>query len=301
MTASRYKVILSRADTYDVSRIKELVDQGVTELLPGRNFYSSRILLKPNLISSRASALACTDGRIIRSVAEWFLDQGGTIAIGDSPAFGSATAVLKKHGILSCLKGLDIEVQHFKSVVPKTLSHGMSIGVAEEALTCDYFINLPKIKAHSQMFVTMAVKNLFGIVCGMRKAIAHMKNGDSHLRFAELMLDLAELLPESVSIVDGIDVMHRHGPVNGERLNLGCLAVGDDPVAVDTALLEVLEQNSRPGAGKWPRVFLRISLFPNAIHQHSPIQALLPPQSSTRYRSTPSAFSQVLLDDSRWR
>ena len=43
-----------------------------------------------------------------------------------------------------------------------------------------------------------------------------MRNGSSHLRFGELMLDLVELLPDMVTIADGIVVMSREGPVNGE-------------------------------------------------------------------------------------
>lgn len=234
-------VMLARLESYDKNRLKECIDRGAALLGLQRRFNGKKVLLKPNLISARAPALACTDGRFISAAAEWYLDCGARVVLGDSPAFGSADAALKRHGIDTALAHLDITTLPFRTVRRTTLSHGVSIGVAEEALDCDFFVNLPKIKAHNQMYLTAGVKNLFGIVIGMRKAVAHMKNGSSHLRFADLMLDLVELLPDTVTIADGIVAMHREGPVNGEPVQLGCLAMSVDPVAVDTALLALLE------------------------------------------------------------
>lgn len=113
--------------------------------------------------------------------------------------------------------------------------------VAAEALDCDYFVNLPRIKAHGQMGVTMAVKNVFGIVLGARKAWLHMRHGRSHLEFAEMLLDLLPLLPATLALADGIEVMNERGPVYGPRLSLGCVAASADFVALDRALLAVLE------------------------------------------------------------
>ncbi len=233
--------MLARAETYDINDIKTFLDGSKHLLVSGQQFYGRKVLLKPNLISGRAPALACTDGNFIRAVAEWFVDCGARVVLGDSPAFGSVDSVLRRHAIDDKIAHLDITVLPFKTVRMTSLSHGVTIGIAEESLDCDLFVNLPKVKAHNQMYLTAAVKNLFGIVCGMRKAVAHMKNGSSHTRFGDLMLDLVELLPENIAIADGIIAMHREGPVNGDPLNLGCVAMSADPVALDTALLDVLE------------------------------------------------------------
>ena len=235
------QVMLARAESYNKITIKEFVDRCADLFPQEKQFNGKKVLLKPNLISARAPALACTNGQFIAAVAEWFLDNGARVTIGDSPAFGSADSVLKRHGIVDEIAHLSLTILPFKTVRKTSLSHGVTIGIAEEALDCDFFVNLPKIKAHNQMYLTLAVKNLFGIVCGMRKAVAHMKNGSSHLRFGDLMLDLVELLPDTISIADGIVAMHREGPVSGDPLHLGCLAMSVDPVALDTAALSLLE------------------------------------------------------------
>jgi uncharacterized protein (DUF362 family) len=95
------------------------------------------------------------------------------------------------------------------------------------------------------MYVTLAVKNMFGIVCGMRKAVRHMQNGLSHRKFGDLMIDLCHTVPHSVSLIDGIDVMHKTGPIKGELLHVGCVGAAKDPVALDTALLAALELDHR--------------------------------------------------------
>ncbi len=239
--ADKIPIVIGRSRGYEIDRIKVFCDQAAVHLDLPVNLHGSSVLLKPNLISSRAPKLACTDARFIRGVAEWFADQGARLAIGDSPSFGSATQVMKKMGISAELQGLDLRVVEFKTPKEHILTHGVRVGIAEEATDCDLLINLPRIKAHNQMFVTIAVKNLFGIVCGMRKAICHMKNGLSHQKFGDLMLDLTTLLPSQLSLVDGIEVMNRRGPINGDSLELGCLCAGADPVGVDTLLLSLLE------------------------------------------------------------
>ncbi|NNK57555.1 MAG: DUF362 domain-containing protein [Desulfofustis sp.] len=239
--ADTIPIVIGKSRDYDLERIKGFCEQAAAQLELPVNMHGSSLLLKPNLISSRASQLACSDARFVRGVAEWCLDQGARLAIGDSPSFGSAWQVMKKMGIAAGLEGLDVRFVEFKSPHEHILTHGVKVGIAEDALACDLLVNLPRIKAHSQMYVTMAVKNLFGIVCGMRKAVCHMKNGLSHQKFGDLMLDLAFVLPNQITLVDGIEVMSRRGPIRGELLELGCLCAGIDPVAVDTMLLELLE------------------------------------------------------------
>lgn len=89
-------VIFDRCSSYDRRRIKSFCDSALGHLETEKNFHGSTVLLKPNLISSRASKLACSDGRFIRAVAEWFVDNGARVQIGDSPSFGSAEQVLRK-------------------------------------------------------------------------------------------------------------------------------------------------------------------------------------------------------------
>lgn len=206
-----------------------------------------RILLKPNLVSGGASSgLSCTHPRFVVAVAQWCLDHGARVAVGDSPAFGSARSVMAACGLLDALGKLPVRLADFSKVRRVRLASGEEVGLAEEALQCDELVNLPRVKAHGQLFVTLAVKNYFGTVVGLRKPCWHMRHGGQAGRFEELLVDLLAVLPGGISLADGIEAMHRDGPVSGEPFALGVLGASRNPVALDTALLEILRLS--PGA-----------------------------------------------------
>lgn len=234
-------VVLQRCARYERSAICRLVDGAVNGLGLNNNFNGAVVLLKPNLISGGGADLSCTHKEFVAGAAMWFLDHGAKVRIGDSPAIGSGASVCEKRGITGALTDMGVEQVDFKDSVKKTLTGGVSVNVARAVLDCDFLVNLPKVKAHKQMYVTLAVKNIFGIVKGINKAMLHMTDGGSHDQFSGIILDLLELLPPSLHLADGIVAMHRSGPLDGKPLQLNCVGAATCPVALDTALLELLE------------------------------------------------------------
>ncbi len=231
---------LLRQETYDRSVLKEKIDLlWRTLALPGVR--SCRVLLKPNLISAkRRDGLPCTHGEFIAAMAEYLLDHGAQVAVGDSPAFGRARGVMKAVGIADCLAGLPVEMVNFEAGVDHELANGVRVRVARVALECDLLVNLPKCKAHCQTLVSLAVKNYFGTVLGWRKPWLHMRHGERPEEFCAILVDLLALFPTTVSLLDGIIALHRDGPINGEPVHLGVMAASSNPVALDTAMLQVL-------------------------------------------------------------
>ena len=238
---SKINVCLDRCETYSYDVIKPLLDNQMDLLGVPADLSSKKILLKPNLLSAGGPSLSCSNPLFVKAVAASFLSRGARVLLGDSPGFGSAAQVLKRQGFTAAFAGLAVEHVVFKTRLVQKLPCGVSVGVAAEALDCDYFVNLPRIKPHDQMRVTMAVKNVFGIVLGARKAWLHMKCGESRRFFAELILDLQDILPPAFVFADAIEVMNRRGPMKGSSLLLGCLAASKSSVALDRAMLEVLE------------------------------------------------------------
>ncbi len=200
-----------------------------------------RILLKPNLVSGQGhDGLGCTHPEFVAAVAEWCVDQGARVAVGDSPAFGSGQRVMQICGIRSALRGLPVKTIHFSRGKSKCLDCGIKVGIAPEALDCDFLINMPKVKAHAQVRVTLAVKNYFGIVSGWKKAWLHMRCGERENLFESLLVDLLKVVPAGFSFIDGIVAMHKTGPITGDPFPLGLVAGSLNPVALDAALLDIL-------------------------------------------------------------
>jgi uncharacterized protein (DUF362 family) len=239
------QVVLQRCGNYNRTTVTATIEAALQQLGRTGGLHGKIVLLKPNLISGSGSPLACTHPEFIAGVAAFFLDHGARVLLGDSPAFGNAIKVCEKLGIAAALKGMDVRIVDFSSPLPQRLAGGLTISLAREALECDLFVGLPKVKAHNQMYVTLAVKNLFGIVKGINKALLHMVHGSTHHGFAEIILDLLDLLPPQMHLADGIMVMHQSGPLDGGPLPLCCIAAADSAVAMDTALLQVLELDPR--------------------------------------------------------
>jgi uncharacterized protein (DUF362 family) len=235
-------VYLQRQKQYDSDLLTEFFQECFSQEKL-QSLRGAKVLIKPNLISSRGPELACTHPAFLLALADWLALSGATVVVGDSPAFGRASSVLRMLDLDKDLAKRGIKITEFEATVYRRLRCGITVGVAAESLECDLFVNAPKLKAHDQMYMTIAVKNIFGIIKGLRKSMLHMQYGGSSALFSQIILDLIELLPTHVSAVDGIDVMHRQGPLHGSCLQLGCVALSRDPVALDTSLLHALELN----------------------------------------------------------
>lgn len=237
----KYRVALQDCADYGRDRLKEKIEQtcGAIGLQVKTG---STVLLKPNLVAAGSAPLhlACSSPEFVAAVAEWCLDLGAKVKVGDSPAFGSAKMVMAACGMAEVLRPLGVEVINFSRSRLMELNCGKKIPIATEALACDMLLNLPRVKAHSQLYVSLAVKNYFGVVVGWRKALHHAVNGDVANRFEALLLDLPGLFPTSYSLLDGIVAMHKAGPMKGEPFSLGLIGAAHDPMALDTAVMRII-------------------------------------------------------------
>jgi len=102
----------------------------------------------------------------------------------------------------------------------------------------DFLVSMPKIKTHHWSGVTLAMKNMFGIVPGSRygwpKNILHWKG------IQESILDLCATVPIHFVIADGIIAMEGNGPLNGTPRPLGRIVLADDPVAADATCARLM-------------------------------------------------------------
>lgn len=230
------------------SRLEDAVDAALTlaGYAPKRG---ERVLVKPNLL--RADALTCTDPRVVRAACAWLLDRGVRVRVGDSPGFGTAPGVSRSIGLSDALKELRDEFGNSVRIDPEGLGAPVSrqapslgvVRIGRLALEADSLLSVPRLKAHTQMGVTCAVKNLFGCVSGIHKGVAHARHGDKGEGGDDLpryIVALTRLLPPQAALVDAITAMHVRGPSYGSPCRLGLLAASTSCPAADTALYTLL-------------------------------------------------------------
>ena len=234
-----HNVYLEHLESYRSPELDSLAAR-LLEAAGCRPAKNQRVLVKPNLVACANAGLSCTHPLVVRAVCRYLTGHGARVTVGDSPAFGPAKAVAKACGLDQVLAGLPVRILTLGAPRRLPLRLGGSIGVCAHALDADYIVNLPRFKAHSQMLLTLAVKNFFGCVCGFRKAFAHQTLGDKANRFESMIVDVFQAMPPSVSLVDGVVAMHVSGPVRGEAFGLGLLGASESPVALDAALHAVL-------------------------------------------------------------
>lgn len=239
------KVSLIQASTYDREALHSSVEQLLAPLggLAAVVKRGDRVLLKPNLLTGSRPGKECvTRPELVATVAEMVKDLGGKPFMGDSPAFGSALGVAKANGYEPILKAVDLPVVEFHGKRYQTISQEFNhLLLSKEAFDADVVINLPKVKSHVQLTLTLGVKNLFGCVPGKMKAWWHMEAGKNANRFGEMLVETARTIDPDLTIIDGIIGHEGQGPSNGEPRFLGLLGAADDVFALDRAMLDVLQ------------------------------------------------------------
>lgn len=230
-------VALLRCPDYDPQRVGRVV----AEALDASGWTPPRghVLVKPNLLRA-TPALSCTHPQVVRAACAWLLDSGCRITVADSPGFGTARGVAEAIGLTEALRPLGLSVVPLDDAVQVPLSFGGSIGVARCALQADGVLSVPRLKAHSQMRVTLAVKNLFGGVPGVRKAFVHTRHGDRDHRFEGALVEVAATLPPTAALLDGVQAMHVTGPGAGKPYHLGLVGASASGVALDAAVCGLL-------------------------------------------------------------
>ncbi|BAU11862.1 hypothetical protein LEP3755_23650 [Leptolyngbya sp. NIES-3755] len=237
-------VSLLRATSYDLTELRAALET-LLEPLGGMSTIvkpGDRVLLKPNLLTGARPGKECvTRPEIVYCVAKMVQEAGGKPFLGDSPAFGSAQGVAKASGYLPLIESIDLPIVEFKGKRYETIGEEFNhLLLCKEAIEADVVINLPKVKSHMQLTVTMGVKNLFGCVPGKMKAWWHMEAGKDQSRFGTMLVETARTIDPDLTIVDGIIGHEGNGPSGGEPRELGVLGASRDVFALDRSIVEIL-------------------------------------------------------------
>lgn len=240
-------VSLIRTNSYQINELEKSLEEllkpfgGINKIVkPG-----DRVLLKPNLLTGSRPTKECVTRReIVYCVAKMVKEAGGKPFLGDSPAFGSAMGVAKANGYLSLLAEFDLPIVEFHGqrydIVSQEFNHLL---LGKEAMAADVIINLPKLKSHVQLTMTMGVKNLFGCVPGKMKAWWHLEAGKDARRFGKMLVETATAINPDLTIIDSIIGQEGNGPIGGEPRKIGILGASTDVFALDRTFLEILKVN----------------------------------------------------------
>ncbi|MGD1852282.1 MAG: DUF362 domain-containing protein [Cyanophyceae cyanobacterium] len=242
-------VSLLRAHDYELNTLRTKLEELLAPLGGMGTFVKpgDRDLLKPDLLTGARPTKECTTRpEIIRVVAEAVMAVGGEPFVGDCPAFGSAKGVAKSNGLAAIAEALNLPIVEVKGKRYEAIGESFNhLRLSKEAMNADVVINLPKVKSHCQITLTMGVKNLFGCVPGKMNAWWHLEAGKDHERFGNMLVETARAIAPNLTIIDGVIWHEGMGPSAGEPRDLCILGAASDVFALDLSIATLLGVDTR--------------------------------------------------------
>lgn len=225
------------------------------EELGGMNRFVSRgeiVLVKPNIGWDRTPEQAAnTNPDVVAEVVRQSLQAGAKRVIVTDVSCNEARRCFQRSGIAAAAQNAGAEV-----ILPEP-SRFKEVDLQGEVLTrwpvfdaylnLDKVINIPIAKHHALTGTTLGMKNWYGILGGSRNQL--------HQRIHESLVDLADFMRPTLTIVDCYRVLLRNGPTGGnleDVLLKKTLVASMDPVAVDAYVAKSiwnLEADSLPYLG----------------------------------------------------
>ncbi len=234
--ASPPTVILRDCPTYDVERIRAFVREALRDLglVP-----HGRTLVKPNLVAAgEMFPHAHTRAEVAEGVLLALKDVGSEtmteLAVGERCGITMPTRlVFARSGFDSMLERVGGVKRYLFEEVPQVeIRYGHAqrlrdyVFVPEPIARADFFVNVPKFKAHPWTTVTFSMKNYIGIQDDRHRLIDH-----DH-RLNEKIADLQHVIQPQFICIDGV-VAGQGRMLTPRPFDLSLLIMGNNQVAFD--------------------------------------------------------------------
>lgn len=200
------------------------------------------IVIKPNMCYYwTASTGETTDPQVVAGLVDVLRDQFGEkteIRIAEA----DATAMRTRHafsmlGYRRLAKKKNVELFNLSEdeLVTKEIevnSKPLQVSVPKSLLTTDLFVNVPKVKVMTtgNVYITCAMKNLFGCIASRRKIVYHKQ-------LDEAIVGMSKILHPHITIVDGIIALGQY------PYKLGLIMAGYNTFSIDWTVSQIMGYN----------------------------------------------------------
>jgi uncharacterized protein (DUF362 family) len=217
-----------------------------------RQVRGGRVVLKPNMVDYYSGHPLSTHPAVIAAAIAVFRQLGAReVIVGDGPAHNRDTEmVLEQSGIDDALKDehvrfVDLNLDAISPVNLVSSYTGLSrLFFPHTILNADLVVSLPKLKTHHWAGTTLSLKNLFGVIPGVK--YGWPKNFLHWHGISNSIVDIATSIRPGFAIIDGIIGMEGDGPLHGTAVDSGVIIMGDNLSAVDataTRLMGIYPEN----------------------------------------------------------
>jgi len=206
-----------------VGGIKSVVQPGQT------------VALKPNVVTGRVTGPGVvTDKRVVEAMIRLCKEAGAAkvLVVEGAGYFTETGKALELSGVKEMAEKAGAEVVDVDkgSLVELKVPDPLivdKIKVSKAFMDADIRINLPVMKTHDQLLVTLGVKNLKGVVQKPMKREFH------RVGVVKGIIDLNKVVPLNLTVLDAIVAMEGLGPSFGPKVQLNTIMASKDVWALD--------------------------------------------------------------------
>lgn len=227
---------VSGGDTEGAVREAVRLAGGFDELIGS----SSKVLIKPNQCkpSPRHSGFV-TDGDIVEAVTKLVLERNpASVIIGDGAIAGwdfegfSTQDAFDSSGVTEVARRLGVELRNLNAdtVEEVRVPHALvmnTVHIAKTALESDVIISVPVLKMGIRTHVSLALKNMKGVMPGEEKRKSHRLGLDMAI------VDLCTVVRPHYAIIDATVGAEGMGQYPQDAREMGLIVAGSDPLYVD--------------------------------------------------------------------
>ncbi len=245
----KVQVSLIECREYEYETVKKSIQESFDNLGGIEKYIDKgdKVLLKINLLMKKKPEEAATTHPVFtKALAQVLIDYGATVVIGDSPG-GPFNERLLKGIYTGC--GIDQIAEETEAtlnyntnsvVVPNPKGKYLKeLTIAEMVQEADKVISVSKLKTHGLTVFTGAVKNMFGIIPGLKKPEYHLTMPEVK-EFSDALLDICLCGNPVLSFMDGIVGMEGAGPSAGEPREIGAVIASSSPYHLDVVASSII-------------------------------------------------------------
>ncbi len=246
-------VAVLRQTEYDRAEILARLNEQADALGISADAYrGKKVVIKPNLVAPMKPDGAATTHPVFLCAVVDFLRAHGAddLLLAESPGgiYSESTLRLnyKTCGIADAAAACDLPLNYDTTADTVNAPNGhacRAFSVITPIREADVIVDLCRLKSHSLTKMSAAVKNLFGVIPGVRKFEMHSAYPALPV-FSEMIVDLCQMLTEThevLAICDAIVGMEGNGPTGGDPKAIGAILMSKSPFCLDLAAEAILD------------------------------------------------------------
>jgi uncharacterized protein (DUF362 family) len=243
--APNARVALAACSSYDADVLAAVRAAWQGAAMP--DLRGARVVIKPNLVDFIGDVPCFTHPLVAQAMIRLAREAGAReIVVAEGTTFRrDVQAILDATGYTDILAREQVTFVdlNYDDLVEIPLKGGYTrlktLFVAKTIRDADVLVSVPKMKTHHWADISASVKNLFGIVPGIKygwpKNTLHIQG------IPAFLAELADSLPtRACAVVDGIVGLQGDGPLFGSAVPSGIIVAGTDLLAVDATCARLM-------------------------------------------------------------